>query len=360
MQANDPIIHEEYTDDASEENSELYEHKRIVVDPGQAQERLDKFILLRVFNQSRNKIQNTIDAGNILVNDKVTKANYRVKPGDVITAVFAHPPQNTELIAENIPLNIVYEDDDIILINKNPGMVVHPGVGNHTGTMVNGLLHHFQHLPTLTQKKKTDEDARPGLVHRIDKHTSGLIVVAKNEYAINFLAKQFADHSTKRMYTALVWGNVKEDEGTVTGNIARSEKDRKLFTVYPDGEIGKHAVTHYKVIERFGYVTLIQCRLETGRTHQIRVHMKYIGHTLFADGEYGGDKMLKGTTHQKYKQFFNNCYAQCPRQALHATTLGFVHPTTGKDMFFEAPIPADMLGAIEKWRNYANNSMSEE
>jgi 23S rRNA pseudouridine1911/1915/1917 synthase len=351
---------QEYSDVDHDENNELYEHKRIVVDPGQAQERLDKFILLRVFNQSRNKIQNTIDAGNILVNDKITKANYRVKPGDVITAVFAHPPHNNELIAENIPLDIVYEDDDLLVINKKPGMVVHPGVGNHSGTMVNAILYHFENLPKLKQKSKTDEDLRPGLVHRIDKHTSGLIVVAKNEYAINFLAKQFADHSTKRMYTALVWGNVKDDEGTIVGNIARSEKDRKLFTVYPNGETGKHAITHYKVIERFGYVTLIQCKLETGRTHQIRVHMKYIGHTLFADGEYGGDKMLKGTTHQKYKMFFNNCYAMCPRQALHATTLGFVHPTTGKDMFFEAPIPNDIASIIVKWRTYSTASMQEE
>lgn len=349
---------EELIDDPNEENSELYEHKRIVVDNGQAMERIDKFILLRVFNMSRNRIQNTIDAGNILVNGKVTKANYRVKPNDIITAVFAHPPQNKELVAENIPLTVVYEDDDLIVINKNPGMVVHPGVGNHTGTMVNALLYHFENLPKLPQKNKNDEAARPGLVHRIDKHTSGLIVIAKNEYAINFLARQFADHSTKRMYTALVWGNVKDDEGTVTGNIARSEKDRKLFTVYPDGDVGKHAVTHYKVIERFGYVTLIQCRLETGRTHQIRVHMKHIGHTLFSDTEYGGDKVLKGTTHQKYKQFIDNCMAQCPRQALHATTLGFVHPTTGNDLFLQAEIPADMQGAINKWRAYASNSVN--
>ncbi len=349
---------EELIDDPNEENSELYEHKRIVVDNGQAMERIDKFILLRVFNMSRNRIQNTIDAGNILVNGKVTKANYRVKPNDIITAVFAHPPQNKELVAENIPLTVVYEDDDLIVINKNPGMVVHPGVGNHTGTMVNALLYHFENLPKLPQKNKNDEAARPGLVHRIDKHTSGLIVIAKNEYAINFLARQFADHSTKRMYTALVWGNVKDDEGTVTGNIARSEKDRKLFTVYPDGDVGKHAVTHYKVIERFGYVTLIQCRLETGRTHQIRVHMKHIGHTLFSDTEYGGDKVLKGTTHQKYKHFIDNCMAQCPRQALHATTLGFVHPTTGNDLFLQAEIPADMQGAINKWRAYASNSVN--
>ena len=337
--------------------SELFEHLRIIVDKGQALLRIDKFLKEKIVNSSRNKIQTAADAGNILVNEKPVKSNYRVKPFDVISVVFAHPPRDKELKAENIPLNIVYEDLDVIIINKQPNMVVHPGFGNYSGTLVNALMYHFNNLPSLPNQ----ETPRPGLVHRLDKNTSGIMVLAKNEMAMTKLAKQFFDRTIDRKYIALVWGNVNDDEGTISGHIGRDLKNRKVFTVFPNGDYGKHAVTHYKVIERFGYVTLIECKLETGRTHQIRVHLKYIGHTLFNDNEYGGDEILKGTTFAKYKQFVNNCFELLPRIGLHAKSLGFTHPSTGEWVFFDSELPDDMQKAIEKWRSYSKfNEMDEE
>jgi 23S rRNA pseudouridine1911/1915/1917 synthase len=337
--------------------SELFEHLRIVVDKGQALLRIDKFLKEKIVNSSRNKIQTAADAGNILVNDKPVKSNYRVKPFDVISVVFAHPPRDKELKPENIPLKIVYEDADVIIINKQPNMVVHPGFGNYSGTLVNALLYHFNNLPTLPNQ----EAPRPGLVHRLDKNTSGIMVLAKNDMAMTKLAKQFFDRTIDRKYVALVWGNVQDDEGTITGHIGRDLKNRKVFTVFPNGDYGKHAVTHYKVIERFGYVTLIECKLETGRTHQIRVHLKYIGHTLFNDNEYGGDEILKGTTFAKYKQFVNNCFELLPRIGLHAKSLGFTHPSTGEWIFFDSDLPNDMQKGIEKWRGYSKfNEMEIE
>lgn len=359
---------EDIEDAGLEENGEvsedeLYEHLRIVIDKGQIMMRIDKFLMTRQRNATRTKIQQACEAGNILVNNKPVKSNYKVKPGDVITAVFAHPPRTTELIPENIPLNILYEDDDIILINKKPGMVVHPGYGNYSGTLVNALLYHFKNLPSMPSKAGGDYETdgpRPGLIHRIDKNTSGILILAKNEFAMNHLAKQFFHHTIDRTYYALVWGNFDEEEGTVTGHIGRSLKNRKVMTVFPEGEHGKHAITHYKVVERFGYVTLVQCKLETGRTHQIRVHMQHIKHPLFNDNEYGGDKILKGTTFTKYKQFVENCFMTCPRQALHAKSLGFIHPVTQKKMFFDSELPDDMQQLIEKWRNYAKNKGIED
>ncbi len=351
MEENDEIELENDTE------SELFEHLRIVVDKGQALLRIDKFLKEKIVNSSRNKIQTAADAGNILVNDKPVKSNYRVKPFDVISVVFAHPPRDKELKPENIPLKIVYEDADVIIINKQPNMVVHPGFGNYSGTLVNALLYHFNNLPTLPNQ----EAPRPGLVHRLDKNTSGIMVLAKNDMAMTKLAKQFFDRTIDRKYVALVWGNVQDDEGTITGHIGRDLKNRKVFTVFPNGDYGKHAVTHYKVIERFGYVTLIECKLETGRTHQIRVHLKYIGHTLFNDNEYGGDEILKGTTFAKYKQFVNNCFELLPRIGLHAKSLGFTHPSTGEWIFFDSDLPNDMQKGIEKWRGYSKfNEMEIE
>jgi len=304
-------------------------------------------------NATRNKIQNAASNGDIYVNDVPVKSNYKVKPLDVIRILLAHPPFENRVDPEDIPLDIVYEDDALLLINKPPNFVVHPGHGNYTGTLVNALAFHFENLPL-------NSSERPGLVHRIDKDTSGLLVVAKTEAAMTHLAKQFEDKTSEREYIALVWGNVKEDEGTITGNIARHLKDRMQMAVFSDPEIGKHAVTHYKVLERFGYVTLISCKLETGRTHQIRVHLKHIGHTLFNDERYGGNLILKGTTFTKYKQFIDNCFKTLPRQALHAKTLGFVHPTTGKYMLFNTDIPKDMADCIEKWRVYSKSIGTEE
>jgi 23S rRNA pseudouridine1911/1915/1917 synthase len=304
-------------------------------------------------NATRNKIQNAASNGDIYVNDVPVKSNYKVKPLDVIRILLAHPPFENRVDPEDIPLDIVYEDDTLLLINKPPNFVVHPGHGNYTGTLVNALAFHFENLPL-------NSSERPGLVHRIDKDTSGLLVVAKTEAAMTHLAKQFEDKTSEREYIALVWGNVKEDEGTITGNIARHLKDRMQMAVFSDPEIGKHAVTHYKVLERFGYVTLISCKLETGRTHQIRVHLKHIGHTLFNDERYGGNLILKGTTFTKYKQFIDNCFKTLPRQALHAKTLGFVHPTTGKYMLFNTDIPKDMADCIEKWRVYSKSIGNEE
>lgn len=330
-----------------QDEQELYEHIRIVADKGQALLRIDKFLMNRVENTSRNRIQNAIDAGSVLVNDKVIKASYKVKPLDVITLVLPDPPRDTEVYAENIPLDIEYEDDDLLMVNKKAGMVVHPGFNNYTGTLVNALTYHLSQLPTLP-----GNTGRPGLVHRIDKDTSGLLVIAKNEWAMTFLAKQFFEHSIERRYVALVWGDIVTD-GSVSGYIGRDLKDRRIMTMYDDPEKGKWSVTHYKVKERFGFVTLIECQLETGRTHQIRAHMKSIGHPLFNDASYGGDRILKGTVFSKYKQFVDNCFEIIPRQALHARSLGFQHPKTKKMLNFEVPLPEDFRLALEKWRGYA-------
>lgn len=332
------------------EEQDLYEHLRIVVDKGQSLLRLDKFLIIRTENTSRNRIQNAIDAGNVLVNDKVVKASYKVKPLDVISMVLPHPPRDTEVYPENIPLDIVYEDDDVILVNKPAGMVVHPGFNNYSGTLVNALVYHARQLPQMP-----GNDGRPGLVHRIDKDTSGLLLISKNEWAITFLAKQFFDHTITRKYIALVWGDL-TDAGTVTGYIGRSVKDRKVMAVYDDENKGKWSVTHYKVLERFNYVTLIECELETGRTHQIRAHMKHIGHPLFNDNTYGGDRILKGTVFNKYRQFVENCFEILPRQALHAQSLGFIHPSMRKYIHFETELPDDFKAVLEKWRNYIKES----
>ncbi|HHT22343.1 MAG TPA: RluA family pseudouridine synthase [Bacteroidales bacterium] len=327
----------------------MYEHHRFEVDKGQSQMRIDKYLVNFMPNVSRNRIQDAATAGNILVNEKPVKSNYKVKPLDSISIVLAYPPSNFEIIPQEIPLNIVYEDDDIILVNKQPNLVVHPGFGNFDGTLLNGIAWHLKDMPGFDAN-----DSRLGLVHRIDKDTSGLIIVAKTAEAKTNLGKQFFDKTTKRTYNALVWGNVKDDEGTVVGALARDPRDRMLFTVFPEGEnpLAKHAVTHYKVLERFGYATLVECRLETGRTHQIRVHMKHIGHTLFNDDRYGGNEVLKGNRTAKYQQFVRNCFEICPRQALHAKTLGFTHPTTGEEMFFDSELPDDLTQVIEKWRRY--------
>ena len=336
-----------------EPEEELYEHYRYEVAKGQALLRIDKYLMLMIPNATRNKIQNAATNGDIYVNDVPVKSNYKVKPLDVVRILLAHPPFENRVDPENIPLDIVYEDDTLLLINKPPNFVVHPGHGNYTGTLVNALAYHFENLPL-------NSSERPGLVHRIDKDTSGLLVIAKTEIAMTHLAKQFEDKTTEREYIALVWGNVKEEEGRIEGNIARHVKDRMQMAVFADPEIGKPAVTHYKVLERFGYVTLISCKLETGRTHQIRVHLKHIGHTLFNDERYGGNLILKGTTFTKYKQFIDNCFKTLPRQALHAKTLGFIHPTTKEYMRFDTELPQDMHDVIEKWRNYSKNAASEE
>lgn len=334
-------------DEELEENEELFEHHRIVADKGQKPLRVDKFLSNFLENVSRSRVQTAADAGNIHVNGEVVKSNYKVKPGDVVTVEMSYPPREIELIPENIPLDIVYEDDDVVVVNKPAGLVVHPGYGNYSGTLVNALIYHFQNLPVGQQ---TD---RPGLVHRIDKLTTGLMIVAKNEPAMAHLSKQFFDRTIERRYLALVWGDFEEQSGTITGNIGRSAKNRKVQDVFPEGDQGKHAVTHWEVIERLGYVTLIQCKLETGRTHQIRVHLAHIGHPLFGDFEYGGDKILKGTTFTKYKQFVQNCFKILPRQALHAKSLGFTHPKTGEWIYFEVDLAEDMVEVIDKWRNYS-------
>ncbi len=331
------------------EEQELFEHHRIVADKGQSLMRLDKFVTMRIENATRTKVQKGIEFGSILVNNNKVKSNYQIKPNDIVTVVLPNPPRNPELIAEDIPIEITYEDEDLILVNKSAGMVVHPGFNNYTGTLVNALLYHFKQLP------KYSDEMRPGLVHRIDKNTSGLILIAKTEDALVYLAKQFFDHSISRIYNAIVWGDVKEDKGTITGNIGRDLKDRRLSGVFSDPEIGKHAVTHYRVLERFGFCTLVECQLETGRTHQIRAHMKHIGHTLFADESYGGLKILKTSKLPKYEQFIQNCFEILPRQALHARTLGFIHPRTRKNVHFESELPADMSAVLEKMRQYANH-----
>lgn len=334
-----------------EPSEELYEHQKIVCDPKQSSIRIDKFLFDRLEKVSRNRVQNAIKIGCILVNDRTIKSNYKIKPGDEIALVLpSNPEENNTLQPENIPLDIVYEDDDLMVINKEAGLVVHPGVGNHSGTLVNALLYHFQQkkLPLLQGNK---ED-RPGLVHRIDKDTSGLLLIAKNDYAMTHLAKQFFDHTIQRTYIALVWGDVLEQNGTINAHLGRHEKDRMIMGVFPEGDQGKTAITHYEVVEKMYYVTLIKCHLETGRTHQIRAHMKWIGHTLFNDERYGGDRILKGTIYSKYKQFVDNCFQLLPRQALHAKSLGFVHPVTGKAMHFEVDLPSDFSQVLHKWRAY--------
>ncbi|OOV29709.1 RNA pseudouridine synthase [Flavobacterium sp. LM5] len=339
--------------EANDLEDELFEHYRFEVPKGQAILRIDKYLMNLIQNATRNKIQNAATEGNIFVNDLPVKSNYKVKPFDVITVMLTHPPFENHILPEDLPLNIVYEDDALLLVNKEPGMVVHPGHGNYTGTLVNALAHHFDNLPM-------NSSERPGLVHRIDKDTSGLLVVAKTEAAMTHLAKQFEAKTTEREYLALVWGNVAAESGTIEGNLARHLKDRMQMAVFDDPEIGKPAITHYKVLERFGYVTLISCNLETGRTHQIRAHMKHIGHPLFNDERYGGHLILKGTTFTKYKQFIENCFKALPRQALHAKTLGFVHPNTGEMMRFDTEIPADFQDCIDRWRNYCKTHVADE
>lgn len=338
----------EEIDFQEQDDRELFEHYRIEADKGQALLRLDKFLMNRVENTSRNRIQNAIEAQTVFVNGNLAKASYKIKPFDVVTLVLAEPPRDTEVYPEDIPLDILYEDDELLIVNKQAGMVVHPGYNNYTGTLVNALTFHFNKLPTLP-----GNIGRPGLVHRIDKDTSGLLVIAKTEWAMTVLAKQFYDHTINRKYRALVWGDLMED-GTVTGYIGRSLKDRRVMDVYDDPEKGKWAVTHYRILERFGYVTLIECSLETGRTHQIRAHMKSIGHPLFSDELYGGSKILKGTTFSKYKQFVANCFQIMPRQALHAQHLGFVHPRSKEVVNFEVPLPVDFQGVLDKWRSYSS------
>ena len=344
------IIDDDFLNEAEDQQDEMYEHFALTVDKGQALLRIDKFLTNRIEHVSRNRIQSAADGGSILVNGTPVKSSYKVKPLDPISIVMPYPKREVEIIPENIPLDIVYEDDDLIIVNKAAGMVVHPGHGNYTGTLVNALTYHLKDLPLFQEG-----NMRAGLVHRIDKNTSGLLVIAKNERSHVRLAKQFFDHTIRRVYTALVWGNFDEDEGTITGNIGRSLRDRLKMAVFEDGSAGKHAVTHYKVLKRYGYVTLIECRLETGRTHQIRVHMEHTGHPLFNDERYGGDRILKGTTFSKYKQFIENCFTIMPRHGLHARSLGFVHPATGKEVYFESELPADMAAVLAKWDIYTAN-----
>ncbi|HDR68498.1 MAG TPA: RluA family pseudouridine synthase [Bacteroidaceae bacterium] len=337
------------TDDLPD-STDLYEHYRFAVDRGQSLLRIDKYLSNKLENTSRSRIQSAAMAGNILVNDTAVKPSYRVKPEDVISIVLPHPPKEFELLPEDIPVNIVYEDDDLIIVDKQAGMVVHPAYGNFTGTLMNALLFHLKDNPLFNEGGE-----RPGLVHRIDKNTSGLLVVAKTELAMNRLAKQFFEKSTLRTYTALVWGDLDPGEGTIRGHLGRNPADRKKMCVFPDESQGKHAVTHYRVIERLGYVNLVECKLETGRTHQIRVHFQYIKHPLFNDPEYGGNRILRGTTFSSYRQFIQNCFKIMPRQALHASTLGFKHPKTGKNMVFESPLPGDFTEVLNKWRDYIRN-----
>lgn len=341
---------EELEDTDNDSEQDLYEHHRIVVDKGQAMLRIDKFLMIRIPNASRTKLQYAADGGCILVNNKPVKPSYKVKPLDLISIVLPHPPKDTEIVAEDIPLEILYEDEHLLLVNKHAGMVVHPGHNNVTGTLVNALAWHLK-----DNKFAKENNIRPGLVHRIDKNTSGLLVIAKSDLAMTHLANQFFHHTIKRRYIALAWGDFEENNGTVTGFIGRSLKDRRIFTMHDEEDKGKWSITHYEVLERLQYVSLIECRLETGRTHQIRVHMKSIGHSLFGDETYGGNRIVKGPNHSRYKQFVENCLALCPRQALHARSLGFIHPATGKEMYFEAPLPPDFASLLEKWRAYHAN-----
>jgi 23S rRNA pseudouridine1911/1915/1917 synthase len=329
------------------EQQELFEHHRFKVDPGQSLLRIDKYLSSRMEKVSRTRLQNAAIAGNILVNKNPVKPNYKVKPDDVIQIVLPDPPREIELIPENIPVNIIYEDDDVVVVNKVPGMVVHPAYGNYTGTLVNALMWHFRDLPLFSTG-----ELRPGLVHRIDKNTSGILVIAKNEFALNRLSRQFYERTTDRKYIALVWGTPFPAVGTIKGHVGRNIRDRKIMQVFSDGSHGKSAITHYRIMEDLGYISVVECKLETGRTHQIRVHFSYIKHPLFNDEEYGGDKILKGTSFNKYQQFVRNCFKILPRQALHAKSLAFDHPVTGKRLFFDSELPDDIKETIERWRNY--------
>jgi 23S rRNA pseudouridine1911/1915/1917 synthase len=342
------------TSEAPEANDDLFQRFSFTIDKGQEPLRIDKFLMNRIEGATRNKLQQAINAGMVVVNEKEVKQNYKIKPGDKIVVYSDMSPESTDIVPEKLPLDIVYEDELLMVLNKPAGMVVHPGSGNYTGTLLNGVAWYLQQKqPGLTEAVLP----RFGLVHRIDKNTSGLLVLAKTDKAMRHLAKQFFDHTVQREYRALVWGDLKEDRGTVRAHVGRNQRYRKLFEAYPEGEHGKDATTHYTVLERFNYVTLISCVLETGRTHQIRVHMKYLGHPLFNDDTYGGDKIVKGTVYAKYKQFVENCFAACPRQALHAKTLGFTHPHTGKALLFDTELPADMQEVIEKWRSYVQNKI---
>lgn len=337
-------------DEPQDGSEELYERMNLIVDRGQEPMRIDKFLVARIEHASRNKVQQAIESGRVLINGKQVSANYKIKPGEEIIVYSDKEVQGEEIIPENLPLNIVYEDDEILIINKPVGLVVHPASGNKTGTLINGVAYYLQQ-----QNTTINENTLPrfGLVHRIDKNTSGLMVLAKTEKAVASLAKEFFYHTIHRYYIALVWGDISDESGTIRAHVGRHKRFRKMFDAYPEGESGKEAITHYKVLERFGYVTLIQCVLETGRTHQIRVHMKYLGHPLFNDEIYGGDRIVKGTVFTKYKQFVENCFAICPRHALHAKTIGFIHPKTRHKVEFDSELPEDMSGVIEKWRGYA-------
>jgi 23S rRNA pseudouridine1911/1915/1917 synthase len=339
---------EKINEEINDSSDELYERLSITIDKGQEPLRIDKFLMSRIENATRNKIQQGIEAGMVMVNGKVIKQNYKVKPYDEIIVYSDLNPEEIGVVPEKMDLNIFYEDDDVVIINKPAGMVVHPGSGNYSGTLLNGMAWYLQN-------KNITEETLPrfGLVHRIDKNTSGLLVMAKKDTAMRMLAKQFYDHTVRRQYIALVWGDVEKDEGTIVAHVGRNLRFRKLFEAYPEGDHGKEAITHYKVLERFGYVTLVQCQLETGRTHQIRVHMKHLGHPLFNDDTYGGDRIVKGTVFTKYKQFVDNCFSICKRQALHAKTLGFIHPGTGDEIYFDADLPDDIKNVIEKWRQYS-------
>jgi 23S rRNA pseudouridine1911/1915/1917 synthase len=347
---------EEISEETGESSEELYERMRITVDRGQESLRIDKFLTARIPQVSRSKIQQAIENGRVLVNEKLTQSNYKIRPADDIIIYSEKEIQGEEIIPEQMPLNIFFEDEQVLVINKPAGLVVHPGSGNRSGTLINGVAGYLQ-----KQNKDLSEETLPrfGLVHRIDKNTSGLIVLAKTDRAVTSLARQFFDHSVKRQYIALVWGDLPEESGTVKAHIGRHRRFRKSFDAFPDGEYGKEAVTHYRMLERFGYVSLVQCALETGRTHQIRVHMQFIGHPLFNDETYGGDRIVKGTVFSKYKQFVENCFAVCPRQALHAKTIGFTHPLTQKEMLFESELPADMVSLIERWRKYTRDRQTD-
>lgn len=349
-------MQEEYEQPLSANNDssdELYERLTLSIDKGQEPLRIDKFLTNRIEGATRNKLQQALNTGMVLVNGQAVKPNYKIKPFDNIVVYSDMHPDETDVVPEQMPLNIVYEDTDLMVVNKPAGMVVHPGSGNYSGTLLNGVSWYLQQ-----QHPEINENILPrfGLVHRIDKNTSGLLVLAKTDNAMRHLARQFFDHTVKRKYMALVWGDLEQDSGTIIAHVGRHQRFRKLFEAYPEGDHGKEAITHYRVLERFGYVTLVECILETGRTHQIRVHMKHIGHPLFSDDFYGGDRIVKGTIYAKYKQFVENCFALCPRQALHAKTLGFTHPTTGEELFFDTALPPDIEGVIEKWRKYAGKS----
>jgi 23S rRNA pseudouridine1911/1915/1917 synthase len=352
----DHLLEKEEDADQLEGSEVLYEQMTFKVDKGQEPLRIDKFIVARIENATRNKVQKAIDTGRVLVNNKIIQANYKVKPGDQIIIYSDKEVHGEEIIPENLPLNIVYEDDDIMIINKPAGLVVHPGSGNYSGTLINGVAYYL-----LQKNKLLTEEVLPrfGLVHRIDKNTSGLMVLGKTATAVASLAKEFFNHTVNRRYQALVWGDVEKEEGTIVAHVGRHQRTRKLFDAYPEGEHGKEAITHYTVLERFGYVTLVECRLETGRTHQIRVHMQHIGHPLFNDATYGGDRIVKGTVYTKYKQFVDNCFALCQRQALHAKTIGFTHPSTRKPVLFDSELADDMKQVIEKWRNYVKTKKLE-